>query len=106
MYISHDNAHTPETDFFDMDFNHLDLRTKDPNAKIQPKAVEQFEKMKEMSQCLAENTEHLRVDFYVVQGHIYVGELTFFHNSGFSEIRQERWEEVLGSWITLPEKTC
>ncbi len=106
MYISKDNARVPETDFFDMDFNHLNLQTKDPNAKIPPPKPEQFETMKHMAQLLAKDTPHLRVDFYVVNGHIYVGELTFFHNSGYSNIQPENWGAILGSWIELPEKTC
>lgn len=106
MYISKDNAKAPETDYFDMQFNHLDLQTKDPCAKIPPQKVEQFEEMKRIAKILAENTAHLRVDFYIVNERIYVGELTFFHNAGFSNIQPESWESILGSWITLPEKTC
>lgn len=106
MYISKDNAKSPETDFFDMDFNHLELRTKDPNAPIPPSKPEQFENMKRMAEILAIDTAHLRVDFYVVNNHIYVGELTFFHNSGFSNIQPEKWATIMGSWIELPGGKC
>jgi len=106
MYISQDNAKEPHTDFFDMDFNHLNIRMKDPNSEISPNKPKQFEKMKQLATILAKDVAHLRVDFYVVNDNIYVGELTFFHNSGFSNITPEQWENTLGEWIKLPEKSC
>lgn len=102
MYISKDNASEPTTDFFDMDFNHIEMRMKDPNSKTLPLKPSFFEKMKELAALLSQGIPQLRVDFYFVDGQIYVGELTFFHNSGFSKIKPESWDLKLGEWITLP----
>ena len=104
MYISNDGSKETRTDFFDMDFNHLDLRAKDlPSDKILEKP-ECFEKMKEISKILSKDIPFLRVDFYYINKKIYVGELTFFHNSGFFEIQPEEWDYKLGSYIKLPNK--
>lgn len=104
MYISKDIADNPTTDFFDMEFNHLDIRMKDKNAKILPKKPEQFEKMKEIAEKLSKGIPHLRVDFYIVEGKIYVGELTFFHLGGFFKIHPDYWDEKIGKYLILPYK--
>ena len=44
---------------------------------------------------------HLRVDFYIVDEKIYVGELTFYHNGGFSEVKPEEWNYKMGSMISI-----
>ena len=58
-------------------------------------------KMIELAEKLSENTKFLRVDFYEVDNKIYFGELTFYPNSGFGKFTDEKWDEVLGEWITL-----
>jgi hypothetical protein len=46
----------------------------------------------------------LRVDFYELNGKLYLGELTFFDGSGFDLIEPKEWDEKMGSWITLPTR--
>jgi hypothetical protein len=103
MYISHDAGKNPTTDFFDMNFNHLDIKMKDPNSLKMPDKPEKFEEMIELSKKLSKGIPHLRVDFYLINGKIYFGELTFYHNAGFSHIYPDRWNKQLGDWIKLPK---
>lgn len=102
MYIAKDHGKEPYTDFFDMNFNHLPLVIKDPNAPVAPPRPERFEQMKAFAEELSQNVPFLRVDFYDVNGRVYVGELTFFDGSGFEYIEPEEWNTILGSWISLP----
>lgn len=88
-------------DFFDMDYNHLDLTMGHSNAPKCPEKPQNFEKMKEYAEILAQGTIHLRVDFYEVDGKLYFGELTFFQDSGFADIRPPEWNPKLGDWIQL-----
>lgn len=104
MYISNDFCKEPRTDFFDMDFNHLPVQMKDPPADIAPKKPEQFEKMKRMAEVLSKDIPHVRVDFYLIHGKVYVGEMTFYHSAGFARIKPEEWNLRMGSWIKLPDK--
>ncbi len=92
-------------DFFDMDFNHLDLRQGHPNAKILPEKPEMFEEMRRLAGELSRGVPQLRVDFYEVNGKTYFGELTFSHFAGLVPFRPEEWDYTFGSWITLPEVT-
>lgn len=101
FYISNDKGEDPTTDFFDMDFNNLPFKMKDPNSKKLPSKPICFEKMKEMSTKLSAGIPHLRVDFYYVNNKIYVGELTFYHCAGFVKITPEEWDYKLGDMLDL-----
>lgn len=92
---------TVYADFFDIDFNHIDLRIDHENAPATPAMPKNFEKMIEFSRVLAQGTKHLRVDFYEVNGKLYTGELTFFHCGGLKPFITESWDAILGSWIPL-----
>lgn len=103
VYISEDKSENPKTDFFDMAYNHLSLRMRDPNADIPPSKPDCFEKMKKLARILSKGIPHIRVDFYVVNGKVYVGELTFYHCSGFAPVIPSEWNYKLGDWIQLPK---
>lgn len=89
-------------DFFDMDFSHLDVRNAHPNAEIPPEKPEKFEEMKVLAAKLSQNIPHVRVDFYEMNGKIYLGELTFYHMSGLSPFEPCEWDMKFGDMIKLP----
>ena len=91
-------------DFFDTEFNHLDIRNGHPNAAVPPKKPEHLDKMIELAEKLSEGIPTLRCDFYEVNGKIFFGELTFFHWGGFVKFDPDEWDYRLGSWIKLPRK--
>lgn len=94
-----------KADYFDMDFNWIDLKWGYEHALVKPSKPINFEKMKELAVVLSKNIPELRVDFYEVNNKIYFGELTFFDGSGFDKIEPEEWDEKLGDWIILPQKS-
>ena len=61
-----------------------------------------WEEMLEMSKVLAEGLPFVRVDWYYANGQLYFGELTFYLGSGFDEFVPDEFNELAGSWITLP----
>lgn len=101
MYVSKDHAQQAYTDFYDMDYNRLPIRMKDPNSENPPAKPVKFEEMKALACKLSQGTPHLRVDFYVVNHRIYFGELTFYHNGGLGPISPLEWNLRLGSMIDL-----
>lgn len=103
VYISKDKAEDPRTDFFDASGNLLPIRMRDKNSDVPPQIPEQFEQMKEIARKLSCGLKHLRVDYYLIDGIIYVGELTFYHNGGFSEVKPEEWNYKLGEMIKIDE---
>ena len=88
-------------DFFDADFNHLPFTNGHPNATRTIAKPKGFEKMKKLAAILSKGHPHLRVDFYDINGHIYFGELTFYHWSGMVKFEPEEWDYTFGSWIDL-----
>ena len=104
IFIAQDRCdETEETkfDFYDMDFNHLDIRNIHPNADKPIQKPERFEEMKEVAAKLSQGMHHVRIDLYELNGKIYFGEYTFFHGGGFRLFEPQEWELKLGSWIDL-----
>lgn len=107
MFIASDRSNPNEEtkfDFFDMDFNHLPFTNGHPNATRNINKPEGFEEMKQLAAKLSNSIPHVRVDLYNINGHIYFGEMTFSHWSGFKPFVPEEWDYKFGSWINLPEK--
>ena len=101
---SNKNSET-KFDFFDTEYNHLNIRNGHPNSDKPVEKPQNFEKMKELSSVLSKGIPHVRVDFYEVNGKVKFGEMTFFHWSGLVPFEPEEWDHKIGSWIKLPEKT-
>lgn len=90
--------------YYDMNFNLLPFEWVHPNIKTGVvKRPENFDEMKKLAQKLSKGIPEVRVDFYDINGQVYFGELTFYHQSGFAHIHPHEWETELGSWITLPK---
>lgn len=94
-----------KADYFDENYNHLDIKWGYENADKLPEKPEKFELMKALAEKLATNIPHVRVDFYQTPEGVYFGEMTFFDGSGFDRIEPIEWDYKLGSWINLPQKT-
>lgn len=103
MYIASDRASDHvKFDYYDLKFNHLDIKQKYPHAQEALRKPVTFEKMIDFSKILSKGFPHVRVDFYEVDGHLYFGELTFYHLSGFIPFEPDRWDKVFGDWLKLP----
>lgn len=103
MFIATDRGEgTTKFDYYDLDFNHLDIVQHYPNSSKKIDKPLQFDKMLEISEILSKNMPHVRVDFYEVNGKLYFGELTFYHFSGFMPFTPCKWDDIFGSWIELP----
>ena len=92
-------------DFYDADFNHLDIRHGHPNASVPPQKPEKFELMKYLAEILSQGIPHVRVDFYEVAGEVYFGEMTFFHHGGLVPFDPPEWDYTFGKWLKLPPKS-
>lgn len=92
-------------DFYDSEWKHLDIRRPEhPNAVVSMEKPEELDKMLDFAKKLSTGIPFLRVDFYIVNHRIYFGELTFYPATGMSPFIPNKWDEIFGSWITLPSK--
>ncbi len=88
-------------DFYDMNLEHVDMRNQHENAAIPPEPPQSFPIMKELAEKISKGFVHLRVDFYEVDGKVYIGELTLYHGSGIMTFSPDKWYKILGDWIDL-----
>ena len=91
-------------DYYDLEFNHLDIIQHYPNSQKKIEKPINFDKMIELAKTLSQGLHHLRVDFYEVNGKLYFGELTFYHFSGFQPFLPEKWDKIFGEWLEIPIK--
>lgn len=95
--------HDTRFDFYDADFNHLDLINGHPVADIQPDKPKNFDIMLGLAGKLSKDMPQLRVDFYNCNGNIYFGELTFYHWSGMVPFEPQKWDYEFGQLLNLPK---
>lgn len=61
-----------------------------------PQRPASFDLMLSFAKVLCEGFPHVRVDFYVINGQVYFGEMTFTNGSGFERIEPDEFDFVLG----------
>ncbi|SHM04533.1 TupA-like ATPgrasp [Xylanibacter ruminicola] len=94
----------PYFNFFDADYNELDLKQGHPKNPVPPEKPLCFEEMKEMAAKLSKGMPHVRVDLYEANGKVYFGELTFYHFGGMVLFEPNSWDNTFGNWLKLPNK--
>jgi len=106
MFVANDRMRDTDTkfDFYDMNFNHLNIKNGHPNTNGKISRPDNFDEMKKLSEKLSQGIPEARIDFYDVDGKIYFGEITLFHWSGFVPFLPDKWDNILGSWVNLPNK--
>lgn len=101
MFVATDRNVDVKFDFFDMDFNHLDIVNIHPQSGKEIEKPAMFEEMREIAAKLSKGMRHVRIDLYELNGKIYFGEYTFFHGGGFCMWEPMEWERKLGDWIDI-----
>lgn len=101
MLVVTDRENDCRFDFFDMDFKHLDIIRRYPNADKHIEKPLLFEEMKQIAMDLSQGMSCVRIDLYQLNGNIYFGEYTFFPGGGFELFKPDKWEKKLGDWIKI-----
>ncbi len=91
-------------DYLDENFNRIPVTCLYPHSTGELVCPAEMVQMKELARTLSKDIPQLRVDFYLVNGQIYFGELTFFHNSGMCQFDPPEYDQIFGSYIALPDK--
>lgn len=89
--------------YFDMDFKRLPFQHAGPSDNRELPKPASFDEMKELSKKLSSGIPHVRADLYEVNGKVFFGELTFFDSSGIKSYDPPEWDEIIGSWLELPD---
>lgn len=102
--IQDDKTQNEAIDYFDREWNLLDLKQNFPNSKSPLKKPERFKEMLNIADLLSKGVDanFLRVDLYCINNKIYFSEFTFFSDSGMEKFTPNYWDEKLGDMINLP----
>lgn len=93
-----------KADYYDMYGNHVDVYQPGyENNPNRPELPACFSEMKRLAAKLSKDVPHLRVDFYFADNRIYVGELTFSDAGGYLPFIPDKWNMIMGDYITLPK---
>lgn len=88
--------------FYDENWNLLDLQTTNTPVSTNVKTSIHFDKMLTIAEKVAENFYHIRVDFYVIRDEFYFSELTFHDSGGFNGFNKLSWDLKLGEKLKIP----
>ena len=102
IYSDRNKECPTKADYFDENYNWIDIKWGYQHAEHKPEKPEKFKEMLYIAEQLAKDFVTIRIDLYLCDGKIYFGELTFFDGSGFDKIEPIEWDYKLGSWIELP----
>ena len=90
-----------KVDCYDMNWKELTLEINSrKSGTITPKP-NNFNKMIEIAEKISNKIIFLRVDFYNIDGKLYLGELTFYLYSGWNIFKPSSYNYILGSWLNL-----
>ena len=94
---------TKHLNYYDMDFKFCAISRTDfrNNPKIEDKKPINFDKMVEYAKKLSEPFKFVRVDFYEIDGRIYLGELTFTPGALYFRYANRNDETEVGNMLTL-----
>lgn len=108
IQVDYDRFTDHHRNFYTTNWEYMPFTTcypTNPNHVVErPKELEKMLGLAEKIAKELNNSPFVRTDFYIVDGHLYFGEITFYHGSGYKKFIPEEWDTTLGSWISLPEK--
>lgn len=101
--IQDDKTSYETIDYFDTDWNLLDLRQNYPNSITHIERPACLNEMLLVAKKLSKDIPCVRTDFYVVDNHIMFSEYTFFSDSGSERFYPDKWDYILGELLELPD---
>ena len=88
--------------FYDREWNKLEIAQKGftPTDERREKPVK-LEEMLLLSEKLAKDMYHARIDWYLIDENLYFGDITFYDGSGFAKFDDEKDDIFFGSLIQI-----
>lgn len=86
--------------FFDREWNRLAIKRHYENSQHKIAKPKNYQKMIELAEKISSGYPFVRVDFYEINGRIYLGEFTLYPGCGFEEFENYEEDLLLGKYIT------
>ena len=100
--IAHASFDVRTNDHFDMNFKRVNFYAFYKNSNINYTKPDEWNEFIAYAEILAKGLPQLRVDFYVDNGIVYFGEITFFTWSGCIKFVPSDYDNILGDKLILP----
>lgn len=101
VQVVSDRGIDTRSDFYDLKWNFIELRTKLKNSDKKFNKPKNLSKMNELAEVLSKDYPFVRVDFYNIEGRVVFGELTFTPGGGVSKFRPIEKDYEIASKINL-----
>ena len=101
LFVGSERDTEVKFDFFDINFNWLDVRQGHKNNKNRPQKPENYEEMLNICRILSKDFPHVRVDLYNIDGKIYFGELTFYHFAALVPFKPKKYDSIFGEYFNI-----
>lgn len=101
VWIDIDRYTKHRRNFYDSDWNHIDVDSDIPSCGDTIPKPAGFEEMKIIANDLAKDFPHVRVDLYWVNNKVYFGELTFYLLSGYEDFDPDNFDFELGNQFSI-----
>lgn len=102
--IQNDKKANETIDYFDCEWNLLDLKQNFPNSATPLSRPKKLDTMLALARKMSEGFAFLRVDFYEINEKVYFSEYTFYSDSGLAKFTPAKWDKILGDSIVLTAK--
>lgn len=99
--IAHSDLSLRTNDHFDRNNEPMPWYAYYKHSKEPVSLPPQIDEMISCAETLGAGIPYVRVDFYIVDGTVYFGEMTFYTWGGFMEIVPEGWDLKLGDMLDL-----
>ena len=110
VYVSYDRKGINDRCLYDADWKRLPFvwvpagtYRKNMNTSDVP-CPQSFDMMKRIACMIAKDFDYVRVDFYDVDGKLYLGEITLYHGSGYDKFFPKEYDLVYGEKMKLSNK--
>lgn len=109
IYVSYDREGMNARCVFDEKWNVIPFYWGNSNQKeyvpcpVTIPSPKSLEKMKEIGSKIAKFFKYVRVDFYDVDGKLYIGEITLHHGGGCDKFRPAEYDTIYGDKLSLSE---
>lgn len=100
-----DSKGTHFKDIYDTDWNLIKgYEMAYPNSGEALEKPEALDDLLKYARILSEDFLHARTDFYIVDGKVVFGEITFSNSAGFGRVAPEEFALKMGGYLELPLK--
>jgi len=88
-------------DFYDIEWKKTNISQENSTSKVICKKPLKYDEMIYLSELIAKDFIHVRIDWFIIFDELYFGEITFYDGSGFEAFDNEEHDYLLGSWIDI-----